>query len=147
MKAQEELSKILHYEALIESKSEELIRLDSLAKKMTAAMDGEAVSRSKNLDPMGTVIAKKEMLFNEIVQLQEAYEKQKAFLSGIIDGLQKPVFIKILYGRYFNSKSLNTIANEEGYCYRNICYLHGNALQAVENEMAVNANDNLQGDE
>ena len=135
MKAQEELSKILHYEALIESKSEELIRLDSLAKKMTAAMDGEAVSGSKNLDPMGTVIAKKEKLFNDIVRLQKDYEEQKAFLSGIIDGLQKPVFIKILYGRYFNGKSLNTIAEEEGYCYRNICYLHGNALQAVEKIM------------
>ena len=132
MKAQEELSKILHYEALIESKSEELIRLDSLAKKMTAALDGEAVSGSKNLDPMGTVIAKKEMLFYEIVRLQDENEKLKAYLSGIIDGLKKPVFIKILYGRYFNGKSLNMIAEEEGYCYRNICYLHGNALQAVE---------------
>lgn len=132
MKAQEELSKILHYEALIESKTEELIRLDSLAKKMTAAMSGETVSGSKNLDPMGTVIIKKETLVKEIVRIQETYERQKAFLSSIIDGLKKPVFIRILYGRYFNGKSLNTIANEEGYCYRNICYLHGNALQAVE---------------
>lgn len=135
MKAQEELQKILTYEALIESKTEELIRLGSLAEKMTAAMDGEAVSRSRNLDPMGTVIAKKERLYQEIGRLQDAYEKQKAFLSGIIDGLGKPVFIKILYGRYFNGKSLNTIAVEEGYCYRNICYLHGNALQAVEKIM------------
>lgn len=135
MKAQDELLKIETFEALIESKTEELIRLDSLAKKMTAAMDGEAVSGSKNLDPMGSVIAKKEMLFQEIGRLQNENEKRKAYLSGIIDGLQKPMFIKILYGRYFNGKSLNTIANEEGYCYRNICYLHGNALQTVEKIM------------
>lgn len=135
MKAQDELLKIETFEALIESKTEELIRLDSLAKKMTAAMDGEAVSGSKNLDPMGTVIAKKEMLFQEIGRLQNENEKRKAYLSGIIDGMKKPVFIKILYGRYFNGKSLNTIAAEEGYCYRNICYLHGNALQAVEKIM------------
>lgn len=135
MKAQDELEKILTDEALIESKIEELIRLDSLAKKMTAAMDGEIVSGSKNLDPMGTVIANKEMLFCEIVRLQEANAKRKAYMTGIIDGLKKPVFIKILYGRYFNGKSLNTIADEEGYCYRNICYLHGNALQAVEKNM------------
>ena len=135
MKAQDELEKILTDEALIESKLEELIRLDSLAKKMTAAMDGEIVSGSKNLDPMGTVIANKEMLFCEIVRLQEANAKRKAYMTGIIDGLKKPVFIKILYGRYFNGKSLNMIADEEGYCYRNICYLHGNALQAVEKNM------------
>ena len=135
MKAQDELEKILTDEALIESKIEELIRLDSLAKKMTAAMDGEIVSGSKNLDPMGTVVANKEMLFCEIVRLQEANAKRKAYMTGIIDGLKKPVFIKILYGRYFNGKSLNTIADEEGYCYRNICYLHGNALQEVEKNM------------
>lgn len=146
MKAQDELEKILTDEAAIISKLEELIKLDSLAKKMTAAMNGEAVSGSKNLDPLGTVIAKKEMLFQEIVRLQNENEKRKAYLSGIIDGLKKPVFIKILYGRYFNGKSLNLIANEEGYCYRNICYLHGNALQAVENRMTVIENDNLQGD-
>lgn len=136
MKAQEELKRILTLEALIESKSEELIRLDALAKKMTAAMDGESVSRSRNLDPMGTAIAKKEMLIGEIGRLQKEYEELKEYLSGIIDGLQKPVFIKILYGRYFLGKSLNTIAEEEGYCYRNICYLHGNALQAVGKIMA-----------
>ena len=135
MKAQEELEKILTDEALVESKTEELIRLDSLAKKMTAALDGESVSRSRNLDPMGTVIASKDKLFCEIARIQEANEKRKAYLSGIIDGLKKPVFIKILYGRYFNGKSLNTIAEEEGYCYRNICYLHGNALQAMEKIM------------
>ena len=135
LKAQEELEKILTEEALIESKIEELIRLDSLAKKMTAALNGETVSGSKNLDPMGTVIANKEKLFCEIMRLQEVNEKRKEYLAGIIDGLKKPVFIKILYGRYFNGKSLNMIAIEEGYCYRNICYIHGNALQAVEKIM------------
>ena len=136
MKAQKELQKISTVDALIEAKTEELIRLDSLAKKMTAATDGESVSRSRNLDPMGTVIVKKEMLLKEIVRLQEENNRRTAYLSGIIDGMQKPMFIKILYGRYFNGKSLALIAEEEGYCYRNICYLHGNALQAVEKIMS-----------
>lgn len=137
MKAQKELQKIATFEALIEAKTEELIRLDSLAKKMTAATDGESVSRSRNLDPMGTVIAKKEMLLQEIVRLQEENDKRTAYLSRIIDSTGKAVFIKILYGRYFIGKTLALIAEEEGYTYRNICYLHGNALQAVEKIMAA----------
>lgn len=138
MKAQAELEKILTYEALIESKSEELERLDSLAKKMTAAMNGDAVTSSKNLDPMGNTLVKKRLLFEEIGRLQIAYENQKEYLSSIIDKLNKPVFIKILYGRYFMGKKLTQIAKEEGYCYRNICTLHGNALQAVEKSMKEN---------
>lgn len=137
MKAQKELQKIATFEALIEAKTEELIRLDSLAKKMTAATDGESVSRSRNLDPMGTVIAKKEMLLQEIVRLQEENDKRTAYLSRIIDSTGKAVFIKILYGRYFIGKTLALIAEEEGYTYRNICYLHGNALQAIEKIMAA----------
>lgn len=137
MKAQKELQKIATFEALIEAKTEELIRLDSLAKKMTAATDGESVSRSRNLDPMGTVIAKKEMLLQEIVRLQTENDKRTAYLSRIIDSTGKAVFIKILYGRYFIGKTLALIAEEEGYTYRNICYLHGNALQAIEKIMAA----------
>lgn len=132
MKAQEELQKILKYEALIESKTEEYIRLDSLAKKVTAAMDGEAVSGSKNLDPMGTVIASKDQLFQEIMQLQKTYAKHSGFFQNIIDGLNKPVYIKILYGVYFHGKDLTEVADKINYSYRHTQNLHDNALQAVQ---------------
>lgn len=133
MKAQEELQKILTYEALIESKTEELIRLDSLAKKVTAAMDGEAVSGSKNLDPMGTVIVSKDNLRQEIIKLQETYVKHSEFLRNIIDGLNKPVYIKILYGVYFHGKDLTDVSDEINYSYRHTQNLHDSALQAVQN--------------
>lgn len=135
MKAQEELSRILHYEALIEEKMEDLIRLDALAKKMTAAMDSEVVSRSKNLDPMGNVIASKEKVIREIVQLQEALEMQKSFLSGIIDGLEKTVYIKILYGLFFHGKELSEVADQIGYSYRYTQDLRDVAIQTVQKIM------------
>lgn len=133
MKAQEELEKILTHEALIECKNEELMRLQSLAQKITATMNGEAVSSSKNLDPMGEAIAKIDTKKAEIARLNAEHERRKSFYASIIDNLKKPMFIKILYKRYFIGKPLSKIAEEEGFCYRNICYLHGNALQAVEN--------------
>ena len=138
MKAQAELERILHFEGLIEEKTEDLIKLESLAKKMTAAMDSEVVSRSKNLDPMGNVIASKERVIREIVQLQEALEKQKVFLSGIIDGLQKPVYIKILYGLYFHGKELTEVAEKIGYSYRYTQDLRDVAIQAVQKIMDEN---------
>lgn len=148
MKAQEELEKILNDTELeckitvLECKEEELARLMSLAEKMTATMDGEAVSRTRNLDPLGEVMVKidekkKEIEYTkiEIEALKEKHDQRVAFFNSIIVNLRKPVFIKILYGRYFLGKTLNEIADEEGYCYRNICYLHGNALQAVDNAL------------
>lgn len=160
MKAQEELEKILAFDTTIECKEElvnnktsllrrkeeELERLASLAEKMTATTDGEVVSRSRNLDPLGEAVAKKEEkeqeiknlkqeienIKNEMVQMKAEHEKRVAHYTSIIDNLRKPVFIKVLYGKYFLKKTLQQIADEIGTCYRNVCYLHGNALQAVE---------------
>ena len=57
MKAQEGLQEIMLYDAKINSKLEELARLKSLATKVTAVMDGEAVSRTRNLDKLGDTVA------------------------------------------------------------------------------------------
>ncbi len=133
MKAQEELEKILSQEAVIECRNEELERLQSQAEKTTANMDGEIVARTRNLDPMGEAFVKIERKKEEIQRLNEENEQRKDYYRNIIDNLRKPVFIKILYGRYFLGKSLEKIAQEEGYCKRNVEYLHGYALKAVEN--------------
>ena len=161
MKAQEELEKILTFdttleckEQLVDSKTsslmrkeEELERLAAIAEKMTATTEGEVVSRSRNLDPLGEAVAKKEekeneinelrkeiqQIKNDILKLKAEHEKRVAHYTSIIDNLQKSVFIKILYGKYFLKKTLQQLAEETGFCYRNVCYLHGNALQAVEN--------------
>lgn len=132
LKAQEELEQILLDEAKIEGKNEQLVRLESMAMKMTAAMDGEVVSRSRSNDPMGRYLKQKEKLEKEIAQLQEENERRKEFLTGIIDNLKNKTFIRILYGLYFNGKSAEAIAQELGYCTRNIYFLRDNALATVQ---------------
>lgn len=165
MKVQEELEKILTFDATLECKEElvdnktsllrrkeeELERLASIAEKMTATTEGEVVSRSRNLDPLGEAIAKKvekekeieqlkkeiKQLEKDIEQLKSEHENRVAHYTSIIDNLRNPVFIKILYGKYFFGKSLRKIAKETNYSYRNIRYQHSNALKAVENAEAV----------
>ena len=135
MNAKEELQKILLYETQIECKLEDLARLKALATKMTAAMDGEAVSSSKNPDPMGDAVVKLLMKKDEITRLQNAYENARNYFSKIIDSLPDHRYIKVLYGVYFEGKTLGKIASEMNYSYRNICYIHGGALRAVEKIM------------
>jgi DNA-directed RNA polymerase specialized sigma subunit len=40
--------------------------------------------------------------------------------------------VKVLHKRYFEYKPWEQIACEMGYSYRNVCYIHGKALQAFE---------------
>lgn len=136
MKAQEELRKIMLYDAKINSKIEELARLQSLATKVTAVMEAEAVSRTRNLDTMGDTVAKIMEMQDEINQLIDLYVDQKNYFSRIIDSLQKPEQISVLYGHYYNGKSFQRLADELGYTRRNICYIHGVALQSVEKIMS-----------
>ena len=135
LNAKEELGKIANYQALIEEKTEDLIQLDSLIKKLTAALDGETVSKSKNHDQIGTFLVNKERLLLEIVQLQEAKEKQKVFLCGIIDSLEKPVYIKVLYGLYINGNKIKTVADKIGYSYRYTQDLRDVAIQNLQKIM------------
>lgn len=136
MKAQEELQKIPIYDAKIDSKLEELSRLQSMATKVTAVMDSEVVSRTRNTDTMGDTVAKIIAMQDEINSLIDLYTDTKAHFSKIIDELQSPIQIKVLYGHYFHGKSFQKLADELGYSRRNICYIHGDALVAVEKIIA-----------
>jgi transcriptional regulator len=136
LKAQEELQKIPIYDAKIDSKLEELSRLQSMATKVTAVMDSEVVSRTRNTDTMGDTVAKIIAMQDEINSLIDLYTDTKAHFSKIIDELQSPIQIKVLYGHYFHGKSFQKLADELGYSRRNICYIHGDALVAVEKIIA-----------
>lgn len=132
MNALKELEQILINEAKVESKCENLIRLNSLAEKVTAAINGEVVSRSRNNDPMGDNYVNKETVKHEIRRLQEEYERHRNFMSSIVDRLKNAAYIKILYGLYFNGKDLKDVANEIGYSYRHTQDLRDVAVQDVQ---------------
>ena len=132
MNALEELEQILINEAMVESKCENLIRLNSLAEKVTAAINGETVSRTTDPDKMGNNLVNKEALRCEIRRLQDEYERHLEFMSGVVDRLKKPAFIKILYGVYFNGKELKEVSDEIGYSYRHTQDLRDVAIQDVQ---------------
>lgn len=136
MNAKEELEKILLIEADVDGECENLIRLHSLAEKVTAAVKGESVSGgSRNNDPMGTFMENKEKLLRKINGLQEEYERHRDFVSGFVKRLEKAVYKKILYGVYFNGKGLQEVADKIGYSYRHTQDLRDVAIQELQKIM------------
>lgn len=142
--AKEELNRIRVDGAKIEDKLEELEKLKTLATKVTAVMGGEAVSRSRNTDTMGDAVARIVEMQDEIADLIDSYISRKKYFSQIIDSLRNPMQIKVLYGRYYSGKPFEDIAQELGYTRRNICYIHGAALRAVEDIIKERENSNDQ---
>ena len=132
MNAKEELKNILIWEAKIEGKAEQIKRLESLAMKTTSAMGGEAVSRTRDNDPHGRYMVKKEKLEREVAKLQAENERRKDVLSHMIDNLRNPVHIRVLYGLFYNKKSLTKIAGEIDYSYRHVINLRDDGIAEVQ---------------
>ena len=135
MNAQEALEEILLKEADVEGECENLIRLHSLAEKVTTAMKGEVVSCSRNGDPLSNFLVSKERLLCEINRLQNEYDQYRVFMSGFVKRLRKPVYKKVLYGIYFNGKELKDVADEIGYSYRHTQDLRDVAIQELQKIM------------
>ena len=128
--AQVYLEKIRKLDVQIECLEHEKLMLKDMALRVTPDMSGSGGSSGGNQDKLGSavtrIIAKEEEIdraVDELIGLKQA-------ASALLARLDDPAHIKVLHGRYMQYKSFESIAAEMGYTYRNVCYLHGRALQA-----------------
>ena len=130
-KAKAYLQKIRLYDVQINSKIEELEKLRSMTTKITPTLSGDVVSGSRSQDKLGDAGARIVDLEAEIDRRIDTLCDLKRNAMELLDKLQNPNHYEILHKRYFQFKSLEQISVDMGYSYRNICYIHGKALQAM----------------
>lgn len=126
------LRRIELLDAHINNKLNDLAALRSMVTKITATITPVAVSGSGNQDKLGDAIAKIVDLQDEINQKIDKFVDAKKEVSAVFEKLQEPDHVKVLHKRYIEFKPWEQIACEMKYSYRNVCYIHGKALQAVE---------------
>lgn len=126
------LRKIELLDAHINNRISDLHELRSLVTKITATISQVSVSGSGNQDKLGDTVAKIVDLQDEINQKIDKYVNLKKDISALIERLEDPDQVKVLHKRYFEYKPWEQIACEMGYSYRNVCYIHGKALQSFE---------------
>ena len=119
------------YDTHINNKLEELARLKDLSLRVTSSLKPDVVSTSGNHDKIGDAVAKIVDLETEINQAIDAYVDKKREISRLIEQVQDPDQLTVLHKRYIQYEHWEQIACEMGFTYRNICYIHGRALQAV----------------
>ena len=128
--AKEYLQKIRWYDALIDSKLEELTMLECMATKITPTLNDIGGSGGGVKDKIGDAAAK-------IVDLRTAINKDiddfvalKREASDLLKQVKNPEYYKVLHKRYFQYKGLEQIAAEMNYSWRWTRKLNGRALQA-----------------
>lgn len=126
------LVRIQIYDAIIDSKIEEVQKLESMITKITPTLRDDAGSGGGFSDKLGDAVAKIVDLRNEINSYIDSYVEMKRETARVMEQLQDPDQYKVLYKRYFEGKTFETIACDMFMTYRNVCYIHGKALQEIE---------------
>lgn len=126
------LRKIELLDAHINNKLNDLFTLRTMVTKITATISPVVASGTGNQDKLGDAIAKIVDLQNEINQQIDKFVDAKREVSAVLEKLQDPDHVRVLHKRYVEYKPWEQIACEMNFTYRNVCYIHGKALQAVE---------------
>ena len=124
----EYLRQLHRLELCIEQRQEELNRLRELIG--SHAIDyGERVQTSPSADSIPNEVIRRAELEADISRKIERFLQLKHKIINEIQSLDNAVYVKILYMRYVEYKSLDEIAEKMNYSYRQVLRLHGTALK------------------
>ena len=125
----------------INNELEELHRLKDMVLKVTSTWKTDVTSNgSGNQDKLGEAIAKIVDMEEEINRAVDTYVDKKREVNAVLGKIQDPDQVAVLYKRYFQDKTWEQIACEMHMTFRNVCYIHGKALQVVEGILKGAAN-------
>lgn len=119
---------------------EELERMKSFTEKVTSTLSDISVSGTKNNDKMGDAVVKIVELRNDINNEIDRFIDLKMEVIAVLDDVANEDQYAVLYKRYVQFKTFEKIACEMNMTYRNVCYIHGRALQAVERILRMEDN-------
>lgn len=136
-KAQEYLKQVKLLDIHINSRLEELAQLKALATKTTSTWSAEPSGGSGNQDKMGNAVAKIIDMQQEINDAIDAFVGKKNEVRSLLEKIQDPDQLDILFKVYFQHETLTQAACEMGMTYRNACYIHGEALREVERLVSI----------
>ena len=114
------------------SKLEQLAALQAMATKTTSIMNGNVVSRTRNVHSMEDVIAKIVDMQAEINGDIDRLVDLKRDIMQVVKAVENPELQTLLELRYLCFKSWPDIAYEMHCSESNVYKVHSRALQAVQ---------------
>lgn len=133
--AKQYLQQIRLYDSHINTKIEEVHHLKTMVTKITPTLKQDVVSGGGSQDKLSEAVAKIVDLEAEIDREIDRYVNAMRNISAMIDTLSDPDQLQVLHKRYVQFKTWEQIACDMNMTYRNVCYIHGKALLAVNEIM------------
>jgi len=131
-KVKEYLLQAKRIDVNIESMLEQVSQLRGMTTKITATLKPDMVFAGGASDKVGNAVAKIVDLENEINEKIDEYIDKKREISDVLSAVSDAEQSAVLHKRYLLYESWEQIALELHCTYRNVCYIHGRALQSVK---------------
>lgn len=131
-RAKKRLKQIKWLDAQIDGLIQDLADAQAKATKVTSVISPAVVSRSTDPDQLEAGVMKIIELKKQINQKIDEFVDRKREMESIIEKVEDADQVNVLRKRYFEYKSWEQIAVEVGCKYRNVHYIHGDALKVVE---------------
>lgn len=131
MNAKEYLQSIKAADTIIREMMQECDRLGDMRYQITQKLKPVMVSgggKGGFTDASDKIVD----LEQEITARIDEYIDLQREAGALLRKLKNPKHYKVLHKHYILFESLEKIAVDMNYCYRNVCYLHGRALQAFQ---------------
>ncbi|MTI71067.1 MAG: DUF1492 domain-containing protein [Firmicutes bacterium] len=146
MNAKEYLTQAFKLDERINCKIEQASSLRDLACKVTASINDDRISGTKQKSPMENAIVKLVDLEREIDKDIDELIDLKREIINIINLVKNQNYRLILELRYINGKTWDDIATKMQYDLRWIYRLHGRALREIDKNIKKPLKDTKQSD-
>jgi hypothetical protein len=133
MTAKQYLRQYLDADREINAKLEQLSKLRAMAEKVTTAFgDNPHHGKPQGQDNIGDIVARIVDMSRDIDDKIDRLASIKQDVEAAIDSVDNATLRTLLQYRYICDWTWERIAVQMGYTYRNITYLHGKALVAID---------------
>lgn len=125
------LKRVKLYDTHIDNKISELERLKAMVTKITQTWKDDVVSGSRSQDKIGDAVSRIIDLEKEINQDIDNYVDMKQGILNLVDKIEDADQLNVIYKRYILYETFEQIACEMHMTFRNVCYIHGKALDTI----------------
>ena len=130
--AKEYLLQVKRCDVYIDDLLEELVWLKAKATKITSTLSPEPGGGSGNQDKLGDAIAKIVDMQQEANDAIDAFVNKKNEVRELLEQVQNAALLEILLKVYFQYQTLEQVACEMNYSYKQTRRLHNKGLAVVE---------------
>ena len=131
-RAKAKLKRIEWLDAQIDGLIQDLADAQAKATKVTSAIAPAVVTRSTDPDQLEVGVMKIIEMKKQINKKIDEFVDRKQEIESIIEKVEDADQVKVLRKRYLEYKPWELIAVEVCCKYRNVHYIHSDALKAVE---------------